>query len=182
MERERAERKESELSENMRIYDPENYHYAERWIRRQTEGAVVVRGKERPYDVHKQNVSRRYLSPCEPELADTVLQDWEVFLAKFTGRSGKHRHQGGLVIFILEGSGYSVLDGERFDWEAGDLVVLPLKPDRVEHQHFANPGEMVKWIAFIYWPFFNHAGCEITQMDACPLYEEVMRGEHPDIK
>ena len=43
-------------------------------------------------------------------------------------RSGKHRHQGGLVIYVLEGKGYSIVDGERKDWEKGDLVLLPMKP------------------------------------------------------
>ena len=67
---------------------------------------------------------------------DTPLQHWRVFIHDIKTRSGKHRHQGGLVIYVLEGKGYSVVDGERKDWEKGDLVLLPMKPEGVEHQHF----------------------------------------------
>ena len=55
--------------------------------------------------MHRQANSKRYLSPLEPELEDTATHDWEVFLQIFPERSGRHRHQGGLVIFILEGEG-----------------------------------------------------------------------------
>ncbi len=51
-------------------------------------------------------------------------------------QSGKHRHQGGVAIHILEGRGYTVADGDRYDWQKGDLLTLPVKPDGVVFQHF----------------------------------------------
>ena len=30
---------------------------------------------------------------------------------------------------MIDGTGYSIVDGERVDWEKGDLVLLPLRPD-----------------------------------------------------
>src|SRR5919199_1873869 len=46
--------------------------------------------------------------------------------------TGKHRH-GEEGIFIIEGEGFSVIDGRRYDWkpESGMLV-----PFGAEHQHF----------------------------------------------
>jgi quercetin dioxygenase-like cupin family protein len=159
-----------------RLYEPELYRYTQEWVKRQHEGVIVVRRRERPYDIHRQVSSRRYLSPLEPELRANVLQDWEVFQAEFTGRTGKHRHQGGLGIFILEGTGYTVMDGVRHDWTAGDLVVLPMKPGGIEHQHFASePDGHVRWIAFVYWPFFHHGGCENTQIESCPQFEQYVQ-------
>src|SRR5439155_811034 len=78
------------------------------------------------------------------------LVDWNVFVQDIRVHSGKHRHQGGLVIYIMEGEGYSVVDGERHDWEAGDLLLLPVKKGGVEHQHFnKDDAHPAKWIAFI---------------------------------
>src|ERR1700719_2851203 len=105
-----------------------------------------VRERERPpigdnpYErIMRQRKLLFYLDPVT--FKDTPLQHWRVFIHDIRTRSGKHRHQGGLVIYVLEGRGYSVVDGERKDWEKGDLVLLPMKPGGVVHQHFnLNPG------------------------------------------
>ena len=45
----------------------------------------------------------------------------------------KHRHGGEAWLYALEGRGHSVIDGVRYDWEEGDLVVV----DHWSwHQHF----------------------------------------------
>jgi len=76
------------------------------------------------------------------------------------------------VDYVLEGEGYSVVEGERHDWQAGDLLLLPVTQGGVEHQHFnTDPEQPAEWIAFIYWPFFDHGGCEIIQIESSPLYE-----------
>jgi len=160
---------------NTRLYEPKIYEYAMEWLDRSMNGRVVVRGQDIPWDMHKQANSKRYMSPLEPELKDQCLHDWEVFLQIFPEKSGRHRHQGGLVIFILEGKGYTIIDGERHEWDAGDLLLLPMTPGGVEHQHFNyDKDNPAKWIAFIYWPYFNYGGSEITQLESCPLYDEWM--------
>jgi mannose-6-phosphate isomerase-like protein (cupin superfamily) len=49
------------------------------------------------------------------------------------GRSQKHGHQNSALLYVLEGKGYDVHDGVRYDWEPGDLVNVT--PGCV-HQHF----------------------------------------------
>jgi quercetin dioxygenase-like cupin family protein len=66
------------------------------------------------------------------------------------GKSGRHRHHAEEAFFVIEGAGYDlhweteyelrdryirvVSDtAQRFDWQAGDLVVVP---SDVVHQHF----------------------------------------------
>jgi quercetin dioxygenase-like cupin family protein len=44
-----------------------------------------------------------------------------------------HGHQNEAVFYILEGRGYEIHDGRRYDWERGDLVVA--HTDSV-HRHF----------------------------------------------
>ena len=62
--------------------------------------------------------------------------------------TGKQRLQGGLVHYILEGRGYTVLNGVKHEWEAGDCVVFPILPNGVEYQHFnSDPERVVRFIA-----------------------------------
>ncbi len=49
--------------------------------------------------------------------------------------SHKHAHTEAML-YVLEGTGYSEIDGKRYDWEAGDAVHVP--PKMTVHQHF-NP-------------------------------------------
>ena len=45
-------------------------------------------------------------------------------------RSGRLKFQGGQVIMILEGRGYTLVDGVKHTWEAGDVLNLPLRAAR----------------------------------------------------
>jgi hypothetical protein len=162
-------------AERTRLYEPQDYQYAVDTQNRQRHGRIVVRGAERPWDMHRQAKSKRYLSPLEPDLRDTAMQDWNVFVQVIPERSGKHRHQGGTVIFILEGRGHTIVDGERHDWQAGDLMLLPIKPGGVEHQHFNDdPDHPARWVALLYFPYFNYSGAELTQLESSPLFDRYM--------
>lgn len=48
-------------------------------------------------------------------------------------RSHRHTHTEAFL-YVLEGTGYSEIDGERYDWEAGDAVHVP--PRMTLHEHF----------------------------------------------
>ena len=43
-----------------------------------------------------------------------------------------HKH-GWATVFVLSGAGYSIVDGERYDWSAGDMINVP---SGAWHQHF----------------------------------------------
>lgn len=47
--------------------------------------------------------------------------------------SHKHAHTEAML-YVLEGRGYSEIDGVRYDWEAGDAVHVP--PRMTVHEHF----------------------------------------------
>ena len=103
---------------------------------------------------------------------DTALQSWQVFKHEIRTQSGKHRHQGGVIIYVLEGKGYSIIDGERVDWKEGDLVLLPLKPEEVVHQHFnEDPDKPATWIAFYSIPIAEHIAAEMEQIENSPEFK-----------
>jgi quercetin dioxygenase-like cupin family protein len=66
-----------------------------------------------------------------------------------------HGHQNEAVFYILQGSGYEIHDDKRYDWEAGDLVVV--HTDSV-HRHFNDGDETAKALvvkAKSTWMYFN---------------------------
>jgi quercetin dioxygenase-like cupin family protein len=135
---------------------------------RQMTGRIVVKMADCPQQLTRQGRLRSYLGLTTP---DTPLQDWIVFTHEVRTASGKHRHQGGLVIYVIDGMGYSVVDGERVDWEKGDLLLLPLREKGVEHQHFnSNPEKPALWMAFIHSPTREYVASEMTQSEVSPEY------------
>jgi hypothetical protein len=134
-------------------------------------GQVVIKGKEQPWEQTRQAWLKHYLHPC---ITHTAVQGWLLFINDIRSHSGRHRHQGGLAIFVLEGKGWTVVDGVRYDWEEGDLILLPIKPHGVEHQHFnAQPGKPCKWLAFIYTPYVDALGNELEQKEVSPDWTHV---------
>lgn len=131
--------------------------------RRQAElGQVVIKGSQLPWQTSRQGRSKYYL---HIEARGVALQDWMVFRKEVMTESGAHIHQGGLVIYVLRGHGYSIFDGARLDWKQGDLLVLPVKPGGVEHQHFnLDPAGSSEWIAFVFLPFLHATGSVLTQV------------------
>lgn len=100
-----------------------------------------------------------------PFITDTALHSMQLFLNVIKDHGGMHRHQGGVVIYVIEGKGHTIADGSRVDWEAGDLILLPIKPGGVAHQHInEDPDKPTRWLAFISNSFREHSGYEIVQL------------------
>ena len=116
---------------------------------------------------------RLRFSSIRASITDVPLLQWRVFTHEIRTKSGRHRHQGGLVIYVLEGKGYSIVEGERMDWEKGDLVLLPLNPNEVEHQHFnLDPEKPALWAAFIHIPIQEHLASDLQQIENSPEFKE----------
>lgn len=85
------------------------------------------------------------------------------------GRSGKHRHMSEEAHKILDGKGYDVIDGKRWDWEKEDIVAIPVN---AEHQHFnADPKNPARFVAFqsrVYY-YAGHGGFE--HVEAAPEWK-----------
>ena len=148
--------------------------YAERgdFIELGKNGTIVVKSTDRDRELNRQGHIKDYLMTSYHP--DTVLQNWYVFVHDIAKQSGKHRHQGGLVLFVIQGEGATEVNGERIDWEEGDCILLPFHPDGIEHVHF-NRGEEgaetnAQWLAFIHVPTFDHVCSELTQREVNPAY------------
>jgi hypothetical protein len=138
---------------------------------RNLKGPVVLRDEEMETFQARQGKLKFYMDPVYPAFRDRPLQQWRVFTHTIATKSGRHVHQGGLLIFVIEGKGYSIVDGERWDWEKGDLVLLPMKPGGVEHQHFNLDTKPSVWAAFINIPIQEHVASDLQQRETSPDFK-----------
>jgi mannose-6-phosphate isomerase-like protein (cupin superfamily) len=77
-----------------------------------------------------QTYSRHYVEP-----KDGITQTFHLHLEEYGpgGRSQKHGHVNEAAFYILDGEGYEIHDGIRYDWKAGDVAIVH---NNCVHQHF----------------------------------------------
>ena len=90
----------------------------------------VVRGSEQPWRDTRFGRIKYLVHPSIP----TGLLTFEAWLQELPpgGKSGVHRHMGEEFHMVLEGSGYDIHDGVKWEWNKNDVVVMP---HNTVHQH-----------------------------------------------
>src|SRR4051794_3393794 len=73
-------------------------------------GIQVVKESELPLENSKQGMMRWYLHPAIKDTAITALMFFQQEIPPGS-RSGRLKFQGGQVMMILEGQGYTMIDG-----------------------------------------------------------------------
>jgi quercetin dioxygenase-like cupin family protein len=78
--------------------------------------------------------------------------------------TGRHAH-GEESLHILQGEGFSVIDGERFDWRKGSTLQIPY---RAVHQHFNTGKRPAQYLSAMCFPLeaFLHLA-EVQQLEDC---------------
>src|SRR3954463_15610135 len=149
--------------------------------REQRKSAVqVVRLSELPLESNEQGLMRWYLHPL---IVDTVLSTLSIYRQEIPpgSRSGRLKFQGGQILFIVEGRGYTMLDGVKHAWEAGDVVSLPCKRDGIIVQHFnSDPEKPAVFLAVEPNQFAATGvdrGCGFHQMEQSPDHQRPARAE-----
>lgn len=175
MEKERVREREPDQQQDGKHYEEVLRINAEARQRART-GKIVIKGKEVPWQQNRQSLVKTFLS--FHGITDTAARNWTCFIHDIKVHSGKHRHQGGIQLFVLEGEGCTVVDGKKVEWEKWDLIVLPVKPNGCEHQHFnKEPGKPAKWMAFQYYPFTEVLGNMFEQVEDSPDWQRLQQGK-----
>jgi quercetin dioxygenase-like cupin family protein len=110
-------------------------------------GLQVIKGKDLPQEVNRQGLMRWYM---HPSITDTVLTTHLFFEQEIPpgSRSGRLKFQGEQVIYILEGKGYTLIDGVKHHWKAGDVLNLPVRKQGIVIQHVnGDPNAPAKFVA-----------------------------------
>lgn len=132
-------------------------------------GRIVIKGSQIPWQENRQGRIGYYL---HDDVRDTALSDWRVFIHDIHTHSGRHVHQGGLALYVLNGRGYTVINGVKEEWKEGDLIILPVLPGGVEHQHFnEDPDTSSQWMAFIFVPWQYATGAIFEQKETSPNWK-----------
>ena len=100
----------------------------------QRNGAWLIKGKDLPWEHNRQGKMKWFLHPA---LDDTSIRSMLFVMQEIPpgGKSGVQKTPGGQVLYIISGRGYTLLDGERHDWEAEDVVNIPIRANGVHVQH-----------------------------------------------
>lgn len=110
-------------------------------------GIQVIKESDLPLETSRQGLMRWYM---HPSIDDTVLATLMFFQQEIPpgSRSGRIKFQGGQVMMILEGRGYTLVDGVKHEWKAGDVLNLPLRTKGIIVQHFnTDPEKPAKFVA-----------------------------------
>ena len=90
----------------------------------------VIKGKDLTFNDGPQSFSKHFIEPV-----DGLTQTLHVHLEEYApgGRTQKHGHVNEAAFYILDGVGYEIHDGVRYDWKAGDVAIVH---NNCVHQHF----------------------------------------------
>ena len=126
------------------VYE-QTVRYYQKGMARQKTGKLLIRSDERMYQESRQGFVKFYLSPL---LTDTAVSSWAVFEQLIKRQSGRHHHQGGIVIYVVEGEGMTEVNGRILEWKAGDLLLLPIMSGGCSHQHWnRDSAKGCRWVA-----------------------------------
>ncbi len=97
---------------------------------------VKMPGKVIVHQLEKQkNFSYSEERQCSVSISDIPSYTIGVDITTISPNSNdrKHRHYYETILFVLEGMGYSIVEGDKVDWKAGDALHIP---PWAWHQHF----------------------------------------------
>ncbi|MFB4159704.1 cupin domain-containing protein [Geomicrobium sp. JSM 1781026] len=75
-----------------------------------------------------------YINPSNGKTANPTMGSWMQLLPKGF-HTKAHRHTHSVIYQVHKGSGYTVIDGVRFDWKKGDYFAIP---NWAWHEHVAS--------------------------------------------
>ncbi len=136
-------------------------------------GIQVIKEADLPLEVSRHGLMRWYLHPSIKDTCLTVLMFYQQEIPPGS-RSGRLKFQGGQVMMITDGQGYTMIDGVRHAWKAGDVLNLPLRADGIIVQHFNtdtnNPAKFVATEPNWFDGVSVDRGCGFEQLEDAPEY------------
>ena len=134
-------------------------------------GRLIARGDEIPWEQNRQGKQKWYM---HPDMRENALNSLMFYVQELPpgGRSGKQRSQGGHVAIVWEGTGYTLVDGVRHDWEKHDVLNFPIRTSGIVLQHVNGDPNKPALLAFVE-PNTSDAlgidrGCGFEQIEDAP--------------
>jgi quercetin dioxygenase-like cupin family protein len=86
---------------------------------------------------------------------------------EYSGKQLGHRHTVEAIIYIHQGHGYSVIDGIKYPWKAGDLICVPVF---AWHRHHNESNEDLIYFAATTGPLSMATGIALYEEENYPEY------------
>ncbi len=159
------------------IEDEGRFGPREEWGRVWTPGVEERKKVVKPADtVWETTRDGRIRVLCSKDTPDVRVFSVDVYEQEIPpgSRSGRQLHPGALVHYFLAGQGYSMVDGQRYDWAAGDCLALPSRFYGTEYQHFnasgTEPARFVAMTPNILDVLGADGGSRLEQLEVAPEY------------
>jgi hypothetical protein len=137
---------------------------------RRANATTLIGRDECPPEINQMGTMRWYLHPHLDEPSTRALYFHELEIPQGSN-SGKIFVQGGVLHFVLIGSGHTEVDGRVHEWEEGDAIVIPIREAGVTYQHFntgVGPVRMLVSWANLDSAISPEGGVAMEILEPCP--------------
>jgi gentisate 1,2-dioxygenase len=108
---------------------------------------------------------RCFVNRVAPAREQERSEGWKERKGAGGGTHLGHRHTVEAVIYFLQGKGYSVVNGVRYDWKAGDFICIPVF---AWHRHVNTGDEPTVHLAVVSVPFHKAIGLSVFEDEQYP--------------
>lgn len=138
----------------------------------------VISFDEVPWELNKYGRLKWYIHPLIKRTGDRSMIIYILEIPPGS-RSGKIKHQGGKAFYIWKGRGYTMINGEKNEWEEEDVLLLPvLAEEGVVYQHFNMDSETPALLVGVQPNVFAMVGVDmgigLEVLEPCPEYQIAM--------
>ncbi|MDP2731209.1 MAG: cupin domain-containing protein [Dehalococcoidales bacterium] len=127
----------------------------------ETKSRIMTRGEDTEALLFKNREQgiRRAVKLIDPEAGfDNKSIDMRVNELPPGSHSQSHRETKEHIMYILKGSGYSLIDGEKFEWQEGDVMYIPRW---AWHQYFnTSPDQYARYLVATNTPMVVNLGLD----------------------
>jgi quercetin dioxygenase-like cupin family protein len=110
----------------------------------------VYKSKDKPFKGGPTKFGKNMINPQNTPITQAIETHIDVIAPGSHGQ--RHGHMNSAVFYILDGKGYDVHDGVRYDWEAGDVCIVE---NGCVHQHFnSDPQRAARFLIMKAKPLF----------------------------
>ena len=130
-----------------------------------------IKGKDLPWEINRHGKMQWYMHPC---IEDVALQSQFFFSQEIApgSKSGRQQCQGNIVFYVIEGSGFTIVDGIKHPWTANDVINLPIREEGLTYQHFnTDPEKRVLMVGSepnLIGPLGVDKGSGFEELEPCP--------------
>ena len=121
--------------------ETDRYDYKDVWESLRDPEKRLIRGSEIPMKANSsppqgsQTWGKQLVRPWSG-ITQSLQLHYRVLAPESHGK--KHYHQNEAMLYILEGEGYEIHDGQEYKWEAGDLAIIR---GGTVHRHYSSDPE-----------------------------------------